>query len=109
MSKLHTTNYADVRGRLVDGLDPCDDTVVEYFNPSTEYMHLRVHSDDPRWQYLGVAPRPRTRWDWFLFDYHHGRLMRYPWLAVMRFSIVRAMEWNSPVSVWRREGWQEQQ
>lgn len=35
---------------------------------------------------LGSAPKPETLWQQFWHGVHHGRLMRYPWLSVLRFA-----------------------
>lgn len=105
MSRLQTTNYADWRGNIVHGLEPAD-TDVEVFADTLpngdEVLVMQMPLDSPQWQYMGVAPRPRTRWDWLVYDYHHGRIMRYPWAAVVRFSLNNWRTWNQPSSAWRR-------
>jgi hypothetical protein len=51
------------------------------------------HEDpcDDQWVRLGFAPTPTTRWRTLLRHIHHGRLMRYPWRAVLPFSISAAV------------------
>lgn len=102
MSKLQTTNYAGWDGKIRFGLDPSDSGVSTWINEGTGTITVEMPFDGPHWQYLGVAPLPRTRWDWFIFDYHHGRLMRYPWIAVVRFSVNNWLNWNKPSAAWRR-------
>ncbi len=102
MSKLQTTNYAGWNGKIVHGLDPSDSGVQTWVNHESEIITVELPFDSEHWQYMGVAPRPRTRWDWFTYDYHHGRIMHYPLLAVLRFSIKGWLNWNKPSGAWRR-------
>ena len=97
MSKLRTTNYKGWDGKIRWGDDPSDHGVDTKIVDDT--LTVSMSMNDTKWMPLGVSPLPKTRWDWFWFDYHHGRLMRYPWLAVMRFCITQA--WGYPHSNWR--------
>lgn len=39
------------------------------------------------YQDVGIIPRPATVWQRLSYHYHHGRLMRYPWLSVVVFTL----------------------
>lgn len=39
------------------------------------------------WTHLGCAPNPKTKWQTFMYHYHHGRIMRFPILSVLVFSL----------------------
>jgi hypothetical protein len=36
---------------------------------------------------LGLRPTCSTRWQRFGYHIHHGRIMRYPWAAVIAFAV----------------------
>jgi len=48
--------------------------------------------DAPDWQYVGFAPLPSGRFASAVFDYRHGRLMKYPIIDVLAFCFRR---WRS--------------
>jgi hypothetical protein len=46
--------------------------------------------DDKGWLLLGVAPYPRTRWQWFKHHILHGLLMDYPFWSVLKYAITKS-------------------
>jgi len=39
-----------------------------------------------RWVFVGVCPRPKTNWQWFIHHVCHGAMMGFPLLDVLVWS-----------------------
>jgi hypothetical protein len=90
--KKTTTNYRHWSGKLVEGVEDVGVVLIDdkfYMDP--------IAIDDAGWQYLGIAPRPTSRWEWLCFDYRHGRLMGYPLLSVLAFCWYA---WKNELRKW---------
>ena len=48
-------------------------------------------SDDD-WIILRYVPKPKTTWETFWYHIHHGMLMRYGVLRVVKFSLLKMRE-----------------
>lgn len=49
--------------------------------------------NDPDWIVLGFAPTPTSAWRAFWHHVHHGRLMLYPWPAVLVYAWRHRNRW----------------
>jgi hypothetical protein len=50
-------------------------------------FQLRLDNDE-RWLMVGHVPKPKTKLGWFIYHIVHGLAMRYPLLAVIRWSFA---------------------
>ena len=100
---MKTTPHKDWRDKHVPGVTPSDHEFLEYIDRAG-FLNCHFDTSNTDWIYLGVAPHPRSRWDWFVYDWHHGRIMRYRRRDVLAFCLRRWFEWNKPVGRYRRYG-----
>lgn len=56
-------------------------------NPDNNIYFQENTDRSSDWINIGYAPRPRGRWQFFWYSWHHGRLMRYPFLSVLKFCL----------------------
>lgn len=78
-----TSAYRHWSGRTVQRTMPETEIFVDVENNIVQY----TYTPHPLFQFLGSAPVPRNRWEWFWHDWHHGRLMKFDVLSVLWFCI----------------------